>query len=129
MELARSQYAHRPGRSPTAAPSAYVRHRPENTALYNLVEEYAEAFFARMGEEGASLPAFVLDEFERYLRCGRLEEGFLRVVCTGCRHEHLVAFSCKCRGFCPSCGARRMVESAAGLVDHVLPHVPSACSP
>jgi hypothetical protein len=22
-------------------------------------------------------------------------------------HEHLVAFSCKRRGFCPSCGARR----------------------
>lgn len=92
--------------------------------LYNVVEEYAEAFFAQLGEEGASLPAFVHEEFERYLRCGRLEEGFLRVVCTGCRNEHLVAFSCKCRGICPSCGARRMVESAAGLVEHVLPHVP-----
>jgi hypothetical protein len=108
---------------PAAAP-AYIRHRPEDTVLYNLVEEYAAAFFAQLGEEGASLPAFVHEEFERYLRCGRLEEGFVRVVCTGCRHEHLVAFSCKCRGFCPSCGARRMVESAAGLVDHVLPHVP-----
>ena len=72
------------------------------------------------------MPAFVHEEFERYLRCGRLEEGFLRVVCSGCRHEHLVAFSCKCRGFCPSCGARRMVETAAGLVEHVLPHVPVA---
>ena len=27
--------------------------------------------------------------------------------------EHLLAFSCKRRGFCPSCGARRMAESAA----------------
>ena len=92
--------------------------------LYAVVEEHAEAFFARLGEQGASLPAFVHEEFERYLLCGRLEAGFVRVVCTGCRHEHLVAFSCKCRGFCPSCGARRMVESAAGLVDHMLPHVP-----
>ena len=57
-----------------------------------------------------TLPAFVRAEFERYLRCGRLEHGFVRVKCTGCRHEHLVAFSCKCRGFCPSCGARRMVD-------------------
>ena len=37
---------------------------------------------------------------------------------------HLVAFSCKHRGFCPSCGARRMVESAAHLVDHVFPEAP-----
>jgi hypothetical protein len=102
----------------------YARHRPEDTVLYAVVEEHAEVFFTQMAEQGASLPAFVHREFERYLRCGRLEEGFVRVVCTGCRHEHLVAFSCKCRGFCPSCGARRMVESAAGLVDHVFPHVP-----
>jgi len=92
--------------------------------LYGVVEEHAEVFFAQLGEQGATLPRFVHREFERYLRCGRLEEGFVRVVCTGCRHEHLVAFSCKCRGFCPSCGARRMVESAAGLVEHVFPHVP-----
>jgi hypothetical protein len=28
------------------------------------------------------------------------------------------------RGFCPSCGARRMAENAALLVDEVLPHEP-----
>ncbi len=33
----------------------------------------------------------------------------------------LVAFSCKYRGFCPSCIGRRMNEGAANLVDHVLP--------
>jgi hypothetical protein len=38
--------------------------------------------------------------------------------------EHLVAFSCKKRGFCPSCGARRMAESAALLVDEVFPEQP-----
>ena len=107
-----------------AGAPAYVRHRPEDTVLYAVVEEHAEAFFARLREQGASLPAFVHQEFARYLRCGRLEEGFVRVACTRCRHEHLVAFSCKCRGFCTSCGARRMVESAAGLVEHVFPHVP-----
>ena len=45
----------------------------------------------------------------------------LRVRCESCHHEKLVAFSCKRRGFCPSCGARRMVDSAAHLVDEVLP--------
>lgn len=37
-----------------------------------------------------------------------------------CKYEKLVAFSCKRRGFCPSCGARRMAESAELLVDDVL---------
>ena len=57
------------------------RHRPEDTVLYNVVEEHAEAFFARLGAEGASLPAFVHEEFERYLRCGRPEEGLPSALC------------------------------------------------
>src|SRR5262245_19213217 len=36
----------------------------------------------------------------------------------------VVAFSCKGRGFCPSCGGRRMSELAAQLVDRVIPQVP-----
>jgi len=34
-----------------------------------------------------------------------------------------VPFSCKGRGFCPSCGGRRMAAQAAHLVDAVLPRV------
>ncbi len=41
-----------------------------------------------------------------------------------CAKDTLVAFSCKRRGFCPACGARRMAETAAHLVDHVIPRVP-----
>lgn len=67
---------------------------------------------------------YVQREFEEFLQCGRLEHGFLRVRCESCHAEHLVAFSCKRRGFCPSCGARRMAESAALLVDEVLPEQP-----
>ncbi len=44
--------------------------------------------------------------------------------CNECAHEKLVAFSCKRRGFCPSCGARRRAETAAYLVDRVIPRVP-----
>jgi hypothetical protein len=83
-----------------------------------------ETFFTHLGERNGVLPGFVRDEFEAYLRCGRLEQGFLRVKCNQCRYEHLVAFSCKGRGFCPSCASRRMVETAAYLVDDVLPCVP-----
>src|SRR5712692_5327994 len=41
-----------------------------------------------------------------------------------CAREHLVPFSCKGRGCCPSCGGRRMTERAAHLVGAVLPRVP-----
>ena len=71
------------------------------------------------------MPQFVREEFKAYLRCGRLEHGFIRAKCTGCRHEHLVGFSCKRRGWCPSCASRRMAESGAHLVDNVLPR--AAC--
>lgn len=100
---------------------AYVRHRPECTLLYQLVQEYYPALKRHLAEQGRGLPGYVEQEFEDYLRCGRLVHGFLRVRCESCHAEHLVAFSCKRRGFCPSCGARRMAESAALLVDEILP--------
>lgn len=53
---------------------------------------------------GGTLPGYVQEEFAAYLKCGRLEHGFLRVCCTACHAERLVAFSCKRRGFCPSYG-------------------------
>ncbi len=102
----------------------YQSHRPEQTLLYQIVDEYYPAFAALMAEQGKELPGYVQREFEEFLQCGRLEHGFLRVRCESCHAEHLVAFSCKRRGFCPSCGARRMAESAALLVDEVLPEQP-----
>ena len=102
----------------------YESHRPEQPLLYQLIEEYYPAFEAQWATGGRVLPDYVRQEFDEYLKCGRLEHGFLRVQCDTCHAEHLVAFSCKRRGFCPSCGARRMAESAALLVDEVLPHAP-----
>jgi hypothetical protein len=63
-------------------------------------------------------------EFRQFLTCGVLAHGFARLRCDTCALERLVPFSCKGRGFCPSCGGRRMTERAADLVDGVLPHVP-----
>ena len=85
--------------------SVYGRHRPERTLLYQLVEDYYPALKAQLAAQGTALPGYVEREFDEYLKCGRLEHGFLRVQCDSCHAEHLVAFSCKRRGFCPSCGA------------------------
>jgi ribosomal protein S27E len=105
-------------------PFLYQRHQPENTLLYRLVIEHWPQFQNTLAEQGRGLPDYVVREFEEYLKCGRLEHGFLRVQCETCHHEKLVAFSCKRRGFCPSCGSRRMADSSAHLVDEVLPKRP-----
>jgi ribosomal protein S27E len=102
----------------------YQRHRPEQTLLYRIIEQHYPVFTEQLAARGTALPGYVQREFDEYLKCGRLEHGFLRVRCDACHAEHLVAFSCKRRGFCPSCGARRMAESAALLVDEVFPEQP-----
>ena len=73
----------------------YVRHRPETTLLYQIVQEYWPEFQAELASHGKTLPAYVTKEFDEYLKCGRLEHGFLRVRCESCHDEKLVAFSCK----------------------------------
>ena len=74
---------------------------------------------ARLGPQDRSLPEYVREEFEAFLRCGVLENGFLRAVCEQCHTEQLLAFSCKKHGFCPSCSARRLAEAARHLVAEV----------
>ena len=114
-----------PQRAPDGAPIHYERHRPEQTTLYRLVQQHAAGFIAHTeASTGAELPRFIKDEFDAFLECGILAHGFLRLRCGECGHDKLLAFSCKRRGFCPSCGARRMSQTAAHLVDHVIPHVP-----
>src|SRR5205807_1082434 len=98
----------------------------EGTVLHRVVRENLETFLREAGDrtDGGGLPRFVEREFREFLTCGALGRGFARVRCENCAFERLVPFSCKRRGFCPSCGGRRMAGQAADLVDHVLPHVP-----
>ena len=90
------------------------------------MREHVETFCAQAAllRDGDGLPRFVEQEFRDFLDCGCLASGFARFRCDGCGHNRLVPFSCKGRGFCPSCGGRRMAERAAHLVDHVLPDAP-----
>lgn len=66
----------------------YQRHRPEQTLLYQIVDEYYPAFAALMAGQGKELPGYVQRELEEFLTCGRLEHGFMRVQCIECHHEH-----------------------------------------
>ena len=115
--------AHPAARHPHEAASSYERHRPEETVLYRtLAAHWAE--FCERAEEAGGLPRFVQREVDEYLRCGLLEYGCVRVGCERCGLERLVAFSCKRRGFCPSCLGRRMSDTAVHLAQKVIPEVP-----
>ena len=92
--------------------------------LYTALLEHLESFLALAEACGRPLPRFVERELRAYLECGLLQFGFLRIRCNACGHERLVAFSCKGRGFCPSCVGRRMADTAAHLVERVLPEMP-----
>jgi len=98
----------------------------EHTVLHQVIAAHLDAFLRAAADagEGAGLPQFVEREFRDFLACGAFEAGFARFRCERCAREHLVPFSCKGRGFCPSCGGRRMTERAGHLVDAVLPWVP-----
>lgn len=61
---------------------------------------------------------------EKFLACGILTHGFARVRCGACRHEFLLAFSCKCRYFCPSCHAKRLALWSLWLEETLLADVP-----
>ena len=111
----------------TVARGSYVRRQPETTVLYRVVKDHLPALLDHArdhSEHGFGYPRFVERELEKFLACGLLCHGFVRVRCDDCAEERLVAFSCKTRGFCPSCTSRRMADTAAHLVDHVLPAVP-----
>jgi hypothetical protein len=101
----------------------YQRRRPEESELYQTVAEHWPSFRER-AEEVGGLPKFVVAEMEEYLDCGVLERGCLRLACRACGHSEVVAFSCKRRGFCPSCLGRRMADTAVHLESRVLPAVP-----
>ena len=103
--------------------AAYARRRPELTALHKIVREHLATFYAaaEAGFDGTPLPKFVRAEFDGYVGCGALNRGFAHLKCEGCGKSRLVAFSCRGRGFCPSCFGRRMAQTSLNLLDHVLP--------
>ena len=93
--------------------------------LYSLVAAETpglRAAVAAASDYERGLPRHVDKELDGFLQCGLLNQGFARVLCSRCREEHLVAFSCKNRAICPSCTGRRMADTAAALVDRVLPY-------
>src|SRR5213593_1503734 len=108
------------------AVATYEPRDPSHTVLYKVLADHLETFRASLDADpdAKGLPAYVQHEFYDYLQCGILARGFLRLGRDTCQKELLLPFSCQRRGFCPSCAGRRMAQTAAHLVERVIPGAP-----
>src|SRR3990172_8151 len=106
------------------AAARYSPRNPEKSIIYCVLAEHLETFLAGQQRRDRPVSRFVECELRSFLDCGVLARGFLRVHCDDCGQDRVVAFSCKTRGICASCGGRRMADTAAHLVHRVLPVAP-----
>jgi len=92
----------------------YRPRHPERTVLYRVLFHHFDRFLteyeSRFEREYGYFRPIIKDVVERYLDCGNPRCGFARIRCPDCRQERLVMFSCRTRGFCPSCHAKRIEE-------------------
>ena len=106
----------------------YKRRQPETSTLYQIVYQARDdlefEWESRFQSQYGVLRDEVTKTFDEYLNCGILAHGAARVYCDGCKHTLLVAFSCKRRGVCPSCGAKRAVKFAEHLYSKIIEDVP-----
>ena len=107
-----------------SATVTYRSRNPEENPLYGVIAEHLETFLARQRQRNRNVPEFVEREFRSFLDCGVFDRGLVRVHCDACGMDRVLAFSCKVRAVCVSCGSRRMADTAAHLVDRVFPRVP-----
>lgn len=104
--------------------TSYLRRTPEESIIHKSVVDNAKTVMANLESVGKFLPQHITSEFEEFIQCGVPGNGIVRIRCNSCKKDEILPFSCKCRGICSSCGARRMSSTAANFVDNILPEVP-----
>jgi len=109
-------------------PGIYCPRHPERTILYRVLFHHFERFVAEYEERFEKAYGYfrpiIKDVVEKYLDCGNPRCGFARIRCPRCRAEHLLMFSCKTRGFCLSCQAKRLEEWGEWMRETLLLDVP-----
>jgi len=106
----------------------YRARHPERTVLYRVLLHHFDKFLVvyenRFEREYGYFRPIVKEVVERYLDCGNPKCGFARIRCPDCAEERLVMFSCRTRGFCPSCHAKRVEEWGEWMRETLLWDVP-----
>jgi ribosomal protein S27E len=111
-----------------AVTGVYRPRHPERTALYRVLFHYFDRFLSeyesRFQREYGFLRPIIKEVVDRYLDCGNPRCGFARIRCPDCGEERLLMFSCRTRGFCPSCHAKRLEEWGEWMREELLLDVP-----
>jgi ribosomal protein S27E len=106
----------------------YRQRHPEHTVFYRVFfyyfERFVEEYEYRYEKEYGYFRPVIKDVVEKYLDCGNPMCGFARIRCPDCGEERLLMFSCKTRGFCPSCHAKRREEWGEWMRKELLLDVP-----
>ncbi|MDH4272539.1 MAG: transposase [Candidatus Aminicenantes bacterium] len=109
-------------------PGIYRPRHPERTALYRVLfhnfDRFLSEYEIRFEKELGYFRPIIKEVVERYFDCGNPRSGFARVRCPDCRAEQLLTFSCKTRGFCPSCHAKRLEAWGEWVRETLLLDVP-----
>ena len=108
---------------PKQSQAVYRPRRPEKTVLYEVTKRHYATWYKNYEHTNHHVPHHISNAFQKYFGCGILAKGFACAHCEDCSKDLIIPFSCKRRGLCPSCNARAMCETAAHLVDQVLPRV------
>ena len=103
-------------RNPRRSPLWQCAHRH----FAEFVATYPHDYQPRLGPLRPVIPQVV----HKFLECGNLDRSFARLRCDHCRHEYLLAFSCKSRWFCPACHQKNVQTTADFLTVRVLVPVP-----
>jgi hypothetical protein len=106
----------------------YRPRHPERTVFYRVLFHYFDIFLSeyesRFEKEYGFFRPIIKEVVERYLDCGNPRCGFARIRCPSCGEERLLMFSCRSRGFCPSCHAKRLEEWGEWMREELLLDVP-----
>lgn len=109
-------------------PGIYRPRHPERTVLYRVLLHHFERFVAeyesRFERDYGYFRPIIKDVVEKYLDCGNPCCGFARIRCRDCGEERFLMFSCRTRGFCPSCHAKRLEEWGEWMRETLLLDVP-----
>ncbi|MBE9551157.1 MAG: transposase [Proteobacteria bacterium] len=106
----------------------YRQHHPEHSVFYRVFfhcfEEFLREYEKRFEREYGYLRPVIQEVVDKYLDCGNPKCGFARIRCPDCGTERLLTFSCKVRGLCPSCHAKRREEWGEWMREELILDVP-----
>jgi len=106
----------------------YQPRKPKFSPLYQSIvsqfSEFESVYEERYQKRYGVLRDVVREVVYKYLGCGDLRKGFVRIKCKSCHHEVLLSFSFKGHYFYPSCHQKRVLMFRGWITEEILYPLP-----